>query len=278
MILNQLKQTVDQNQGKNPLYIRSLLKEQLQYYLLNFVYNSRYGEKFLFKGGTCLRFCFDLPRLSEDLDFDVDDFDQFDFDLFLSDIQTYFKNTLQYTNFELKISGVNKIIYLKFPILNKLGLPVSLQKPSQNLLNIRIDLAPVAGEGFSREISLKSTYDFAFLIRRYSLADLYAGKLAAVLGREKWQSGERVARFNGRDYFDIWWLREQGAVWNSQYLQSLTNISSEAEVISMLNDKIQEAVKRKSELKQDLLPFFENPMFVEDVIDNLHTLNFAKQS
>ena len=74
MILDELQLTLDRNRQKNPLYLRNLLKEHLQYYLLNFVYNSPYAEKFLFKGGTCLRFCFDLPRLSEDLDFDVKDF------------------------------------------------------------------------------------------------------------------------------------------------------------------------------------------------------------
>lgn len=275
MILDELQLTLDRNKGKNPLYIRNLLKEHLQYYLLNFVYNSPYAERFLFKGGTCLRFCFDLPRLSEDLDFDVDDFGNFSHDQFRNDIREYFKNTLHYTYFEITISGVNKIMYLKFPILNKLGFPVNPQKPSENALTIRIDLAPIVGKGFKREISLKSTYDFSFLIRRYSLSDLYTGKLTAILTRETFKGKDRVARFKGRDYFDIWWLHEKGIRWNEKYVQSLTKISTTKELLSQLNAKIQETAQRKAELKQDLLPFFENPSFVEDVVNNLDTLSFT---
>ena len=77
MIIDNLKTVLDQNQNKNSLYLRNLLKEQLQFYLLNYIYTSQYGDTFIFKGGTCLRVCFDLPRLSEDLDFDVEDFSDF---------------------------------------------------------------------------------------------------------------------------------------------------------------------------------------------------------
>ena len=247
----------------------------MQYYLLNFVYNSPYAERFLFKGGTCLRFCFDLPRLSEDLDFDVADYEKFNQNQFITDIKTYFNNNLRYTDFEITVSGIHKIMYLKFPILTKIGFPVNPSKPTENLLNIRIDLAVISGAGFKKEISLKSTYDFSFLIRRYSMADLYAGKLAAILTREKFEGKERVPRFKGRDFFDIWWFHEKGIKWNSKYLASLIGTSSREELVSKINTKIQEAAKRKTELRQDLLPFFENPSFVENLVDNLDHLSFA---
>ena|SRR3990167_7187714 len=275
MILDDLKLTLERNKQKNPLYLRNLLKEQLQYYLLNFVYNSPYAERFLFKGGTCLRFCFDLPRLSEDLDFDVYDYGSFNQNQFITDIKTYFNNNLRYTDFEITVSGIHKIMYLKFPILTKIGFPVNPSKPTENLLNIRIDLAVISGAGFKKEISLKSTYDFSFLIRRYSMADLYAGKLAAILTREKFEGKERVPRFKGRDFFDIWWFHEKGIKWNSKYLASLIGTSSREELVSKINTKIQEAAKRKTELRQDLLPFFENPSFVENLVDNLDHLSFA---
>lgn len=276
MILEELQLVLDKNRDKNPLYVRNLLKEHLQYYLLNFVYNSPYADKFLFKGGTCLRFCFDLPRLSEDLDFDVENYYKFSHEQFTKDVQEYFKNTLRYTDLNITISGVNKIIYLKFPILNKLGFPVNPQKPSENSLNIRIDLAPILGKGFKREISLKSSYDFSFLIRRYSLSDLYTGKLTAILTRKKFEGAEQMPRFKGRDYFDIWWLHERGTQWNRKYLKSLTDISSDEKLVAKLNTKIQEAAQKKTELRQDMLPFFENPSFVDDVVKNLDKLSFYK--
>ncbi|MBI3559081.1 nucleotidyl transferase AbiEii/AbiGii toxin family protein [Candidatus Gottesmanbacteria bacterium] len=79
MILSDLQTVVTQNKNlAGPSYLRNLLKEILQFYTLNFIYSSRWGKDFLFKGGTCLRICFDLPRLSEDLDFDIKNYSQFD--------------------------------------------------------------------------------------------------------------------------------------------------------------------------------------------------------
>ena len=48
---------------------RAILREYLQTILLNGIYKSRMGNKLYFVGGTALRFCYRLPRFSEDLDF-----------------------------------------------------------------------------------------------------------------------------------------------------------------------------------------------------------------
>ena len=58
--LNEVKE-----KRKTNLYYEE--KEYLQYIFLNAI--SKYAENFVFKGGTCLRICFDLKRASEDLDF-----------------------------------------------------------------------------------------------------------------------------------------------------------------------------------------------------------------
>ena len=51
--------------------IQNHIKEHLQFYVLDFIYNSRFGKTFLFTGGTCLKICYGLNRLSEDIDFDL---------------------------------------------------------------------------------------------------------------------------------------------------------------------------------------------------------------
>ena len=51
--------------------IKNILKEYLQYPVLSFIYNDKKYKSMIFIGGSCLRTCFDLPRLSEDLDFDL---------------------------------------------------------------------------------------------------------------------------------------------------------------------------------------------------------------
>ncbi len=205
MIINALKLSYDKNKDQNTLFVRNVLKEHLQSYILNFVYNSPYANIFIFKGGTCLRFCFDLPRLSEDLDFDIPHFEDFHIERFVEDLKTYFKSKLQYEDLTVKLSGSNKILYLQFPVLKRIGFPVSDQKPSEDVLFVRIDLSAIRGKYFYKEISLISTYDFSFIIRRYSLPDLFVGKIAALLTRETMTGEETEPRFKGRDYFDFFW-------------------------------------------------------------------------
>ena len=49
---------------------RNLLREYLQYKILEAVFASQYGEKLVFMGGTAIHIVHGLPRFSEDLDFD----------------------------------------------------------------------------------------------------------------------------------------------------------------------------------------------------------------
>jgi len=275
MIVNNLKIILDKNNDKNSLYLRNLLKEQLQNYILNYIYNSQYGEKFIFKGGTCLRFCFELPRLSEDLDFDVEDFSRFDFNKFIEDIKNYFSTKLRYKDLNIKISGKNKMFYLKFPVLEKIGFPVNKNKPTENNLFLRIDLSDIKGKNFTREVSLKSTSDFSFIIKRYSLSDLFSGKLAAVLSRESWEGKEKQPRFKGRDYFDICWLMQKKIKPNIAYLKSLIDIKSDEELLEKFKNKFEAAIKKRLILKEDLLPFFSDTNFVDDFISNLDNLLFS---
>src|SRR3989344_9148717 len=60
--LNQVK-----NKRRTNLYYAE--KEYLQYIFLSAI--SRYPDNFAFKGGTCLRICFEHERASEDLDFNT---------------------------------------------------------------------------------------------------------------------------------------------------------------------------------------------------------------
>ena len=50
---------------------RAILREYVQNIILNNVYKSREGRRMYFMGGTALRYCYRLPRFSEDLDFNA---------------------------------------------------------------------------------------------------------------------------------------------------------------------------------------------------------------
>lgn len=270
MILQDLKQIYDNNHSNPPLYLRNLLKEALQYYVLNYIYNSTYASILLFKGGTCLRFCFDLPRLSEDLDFDVIAGASFSHQQLKKDLQIYFSQKLQFNDLDIQIRGKNKLMYLKFPILDKLGYKIN--KPSEKVLFIRLDITKAKGEKYQTGISLKSTHNFSFLIKRYSLPDLFAGKLAAILQRKTLEAKQLMPRFKGRDYYDLFWFLEKKVTPNWAYLFEITSFNSQDEILTTLKQKLCQAVKKKKFLKEDLLPFFADRGFVERFIDNLEIL------
>ena len=267
MLIDRLKQTYLSNNDKSFLFVRSLLKEVIQFYVLDFVFNSEWGSKLVFKGGTCLRFCFDLPRLSEDLDFDIEKVESFDIKQFASDIKDYFVKKLQFSKLQLKISGSQRTIYLKFPILSDFGMP--LGKNDSIILHVRIDLALAPKTDYKVEISAKSTSDRSFLIRRYSPEDLFAGKLCAILTREKMEGTIRIERFKGRDYYDLIWFLEKGIKPNWRAVSEITGMSKK-EALAKLDLKI----KTVSEtfLKDDLLPFFESQSFIEQFAKNFYSL------
>ncbi len=52
---------------------RAIVREYVQSIFLAAIYRSREGRKLYFMGGTALRFCYRLPRFSEDLDFNSRD-------------------------------------------------------------------------------------------------------------------------------------------------------------------------------------------------------------
>ena len=268
MIIRALREIVKKNRSADKLFLRNLLKERLQLYALNFIYSSAYAEKFLFKGGTCLRFCFGLPRLSEDLDFDIKNFRQLSLEKFSADLRDYFVKKLQYKNLSTKIAGNKRQIFLKFSLMGKLGLRTN--RSESNILFLRLDLSPLDSAIFKEEISLKTSDDFNFVIKRYSLPDLFASKIAAVLRRTFRKGRKNLITFKGRDYFDLIWFLEKNVTPNIERLKNILKIKKYSKILQLLDKKVEEV--KKEYLKEDLLPLFRDKDFVESFCQNFHTL------
>lgn len=284
MIIARLSTIVLQNQDKNPLYLRNLLKQELQGLVLNFVYSSNYNRSFLLKGGTCLRLCFDLPRLSEDLDFDIENLADFSLGDFIVRLENYFKKDLQIKSFNLKVAGNQRQIYLKFPLLDQIGLVKS--KSETNILFLRIDLSESLGKSYQKEISFKSVGIFSFVINRLSLADLMSGKILAILSRtpegtprcylakpadrQPGDEEEIASRVKGRDYFDLIWFLEKKIKPNFKYLKEISRFKSREEVLRELDKRVKNL--DLTILKDDLLPLFADQEFVFQFVRNFWSL------
>ncbi|RLC35608.1 hypothetical protein DRH14_00505 [Candidatus Shapirobacteria bacterium] len=264
MLLSSLKKIVEENQvGKNFSLVRNLLKENLQYYVLDFLFSSKWAERLLFKGGTCLRFCFDLPRLSEDLDFDVKNYSASVSQEVAKDIENYFVKKWQFKKIKTKVAGNGHQIFLKFSVLADLGL-VKNPKSETDILFLRIDLSPVLSKSYEEELSVKSTYDFNFILRRYSLSDLMASKIVAIL-RRSFKKGKKV-NFKGRDYFDLWWFLDRGVKPNWKMIKELAGIKTRSEVVRQLDKKV--GLVKEAYLMEDLRPLFKDQKWLVNFVKN----------
>lgn len=249
------------------MYLRSLLKEVVEFYVLDFIYNSSWGKNLIFKGGTALRFCYDLPRLSEDLDFDIQKDDNFDIQKLSSDLGKYLTEQRKFKKFRLRIAKNKRTLYLKMPILDEIGLPIT--RSDSNILHLRLDLAHLGFEKYEVDIKNKSALNLSFILRVYKLSYLFAGKLAAILTREKMEGTKLIERFKGRDFYDLSWFLERKVSPQWSHVRELTGLSK-SQALKLIPEKIKKITK--SEMVTDLSPFFEDENFVVNFADNFQTL------
>lgn len=93
-----------------------VLREYLQYKILEIVFESDFKDQLCFLGGTCLRIVHQNQRFSEDLDFDHFGLAEKEFDA----ITTHISKELQLLGYSVEMRNVHKgayHCYLKFPSL-----------------------------------------------------------------------------------------------------------------------------------------------------------------
>lgn len=269
-LIFEMKKIVEDSKNKNlpNLLIRNQLKEYLHYFVLNFIYNSKYKEM-IFYGGSALRILYGLPRMSEDIDFEADK--NLDFAELQKDLKEYFKSDLQLRdNFSVvKTKNINRI-FLKLPIMYEIG----LSNHADETLNVKIEAKPETEEYFKNlktEITPKAEYGMSFLVKHYDLPTLFASKLIAVLDRPEkgFLSGKKEDRisFKGRDFYDLIWYMEKEIIPDKNMLELRGNKDSVDKIFDKIEDFISKNNIEKG-LKRDLSSLFESQEFVENFSKN----------
>lgn len=67
-MLDYIKILLQERETASSIFKRNLVKEYLQVLILSFLYSHEDYRNLVFYGGSSLRHCYGLPRLSEDLE------------------------------------------------------------------------------------------------------------------------------------------------------------------------------------------------------------------
>lgn len=257
--LNELVET-KQREGVPDFVIKNFVKEYLQYPVLECVYTTPDYQPWVFYGGSCLRVCFQAPRLSEDLDFELTqkDFGALD----LPRIAAAIKERLtrdRGLSLETKIQSRSRI-YLKFPMLHRLRLAT---REESDFLFVKLEFSVSPSSTASTELTPVSQFGYNFIVRHYPLPRLFAGKIAALLTRVWFKGKGDEVDIKGRDFYDLYWYLERGVEPDWDFLAKHVKISNRRELNRVLRERIWRAVTHQK-LSYDLKNFFPDQRFVED--------------
>jgi len=267
MFLDLLKDFVSQKiQAAWPEYvIRNAVKEYLQFPVLAYLYSQKKYQSFVFMGGSALRIIYGLPRLSEDLDFNLPpaDYNSLDLKGLGEEIKKYFQDQFQMA-ISYRVQGKIRL-YLKFPILKDLGLAIG--NSESDFLYVKIELSAEDFKEPEYEIAPVSGFGFNFIVKTYSLKFLMTGKISAILDRTWFKGKDNEVDIKGRDYYDLFWYLKKGIEPDFKTLALKFKVKDMPTLKAILKEKIANAVTA-TKLRYDLVNFFSEQEFINGFCDN----------
>ena len=260
------------------------LREIMQQVALAGLYRAGFYEKAAFYRGTALRIFYGLDRFSEDLDFSLLAGEpSFSFQPYTAAIVAEFESQGMQVSIKEKDKKVQTNIESAFlksaTIWKELVLEGIL--PQQGMgqvanIKIKIEVDKHPPLGFDTEEKLL-TQPFSFYVRCFTLPNLFAGKMHALLFR-KWQNNVK-----GRDWYDMEWYIKKGiSLQLSHFLQRATasgdwkkDVITPDEFRKLLSGKI-DAVNM-DRVKDDIRRFIPNqdriaiwsPQYFHDLTEKL---------
>ncbi len=219
-----------------------ILREYLQYKILDIIFKNKVANKLSFLGGTAIKICYGSGRFSEDLDFDNFSLSQDEFIDLSSDIKT----KLELEGYQVEIKNVFKGAFRSYiKILNVLQ-KNNLSVARDEKILVQLDTFP---HNFDYQVNdfLMQKFDVFRNIKVTPVDIILSMKIATIFGRK---------RMKGRDFYDIVYLLGQGD-FNYQYLDYKLSISNEGDLKKALLDFISD-LDFKS-LALDVEPFLIKP-------------------
>lgn len=241
--------------ASDPLAGRNVAREYLQARVLEGMGRAGAFATLAFQGGTAVRFLYNLPRYSEDLDFALEgDRSSYDLRGWLAAVQRQFRREGYEVRTAVRDRGAVHAAWLRFPgILYETGL--SPHRDQVLAVKIDVDTNPPAGAVartrlVRRHVSLR--------LWHHDRASLLAGKVHAVLRRP-------FAK--GRDVYDLAWYLSNPE-WpqpNLELLSAALRQGPKSGRALLLPGAWREATARRlatlswDDLSADVRPFLEGP-------------------
>lgn len=260
----------------------AVTKELLHYDILFSLDKERLLDNLTFQGGTSLRLCYGAPRFSEDLDF-VGGKKFAATNLFnMKDcLEEYISNRY---GLEILVKEPKEMASLpenQDIKVDKWQISVTTAPQHKDIPKQKIKIEVVNVPAYSRiPLSLKQNYEFLpdgysdTLIMTETLDEIMADKLVSLV------SCQRYVRY--RDIWDLRWLKQQGAIINSEYIIKKISDYYEKDYLLKLKkliNKLEEIIRAK-EFKNEMSRFIpldviERTLQKEKFIDALINENRA---
>jgi predicted nucleotidyltransferase component of viral defense system len=228
---------------------KNLLREYLQYKILEAIFESPLADKLIFMGGTCIHMVHGSPRFSEDLDFDNPGIGHHDFKTLSQNVKRALE--LQGYTVELKNTYQDAFrAYLRFPgLLHAVG----ISGHRDEKLLIQIDTEPQKVQ-YNPDKFILNKFDVFSRINIVPADILLAQKIYCIFNR---------SRPMGRDFFDVVFLLGKSNV-NFDYLSQKLSIRNNTELRDKLLLRCAEFDFRR--LAKDLEPFVYSKKEVNRVL------------
>ncbi len=227
---------------------RNLLREYLQYKILEIIFDSIYASKLSFLGGTALRIIYGNTRFSEDLDFDNFGLTENEF-INIADIV---KQGLESQGLIVEVKIVSKGAYRANIHLPKILFESGLTGQREEKILIQID---------STAHHFQYVPDRKILNRFDVFSEAFVTPPDIMLSQKIYAAFER-RRAKGRDFFDIVFLLSFTKP-NYDYLKNKLDIVNETELKRYFIKKMDNVDFQ--ELGKDVQNFLFNPNDIKKV-------------
>ena len=237
--------------------LHSAMHEVMQQITLAGLYRGGFFDRAAFYGGTCLRIFYGMQRFSEDMDFSLlqaDDTFTLEnyFDAIIAEFKTLGRNVVITKKEKKKQANITSAFLKEDTAI------YNLQFSTERQIKIKLEVDIHPPTGFSTEHRLL-LLPFSFMTHCYTLPDLYAGKMHALLFRS-WKN-----RVKGRDWYDFEWFVRNDITLNFDHFCRRCHQTGSLKEDELTRDAFKQLLKDKISktnlemVQNDVRPFLKNP-------------------